>query len=603
MPSILYWFLRFSFLNPICIRLIGAASRRQRDLYIRGVYLGLLAGVLFIGLAGITGGQFSLRELAAGSAGVFTLLASLQFVVICVLTPLFMAGAITKEANPKTWDILLTTPMSPLQIVLGNLFGRLFFVIALSLAAIPLMIVTQFFGGVPLETILMTQLVAICLALAIASSAIAMSVTRTAGNKAAVSFFVITIFVLGVTFGIDSFIRMPVGNSAGSYTTIITPFNPFLVLETLLNPTGYLVPETSEVPQPLAWMLIHPVAGWCWFTVCLSCVLITWSATKVRKLGIKQTGQGLITKIFKKNYFASNYYAVSGNPIAWRERVTRQRKIGLAIARWGFVAITTLVFIILTTMYLTQLMKPDLYRDAILILIISEILIVIFLAISLSASTITKEREDGTLDILLTTAITPQIYLMGKLKGIIFRLLPIACIPCVSMFAIGIIVLANPPLAIVSDIVPIEKSEITLALYLGAMTMPITFIPFVYFCITLGLLWSMKSRGSIGAIITTFTMITIIGSGIGVCLIPTSSIGLGTFFAALFPITDVFLILRSAYIMPDLLEQPQGLSAINWKIGVSSIVAGLIWFGVSWGLLRNMAISFVPTVRKLAGQG
>ena len=39
MPSIIHWFLRFSFLNPICIRLIGAASRRQRDLYIRGVYL------------------------------------------------------------------------------------------------------------------------------------------------------------------------------------------------------------------------------------------------------------------------------------------------------------------------------------------------------------------------------------------------------------------------------------------------------------------------------------------------------------------------------------------------------------------------------------
>jgi len=113
----------------------------------------------------------------------------------------------------------------------------------------------------------------------------------------------------------------------------------------------------------------------------------------------------------------------------------------------------------------------------------------------------------------------------------------------------------------------------------------------------------MKSKGSIGAIITTFIMVAIVGSGIGVCLIPTSSTGIGTFFAAMFPITDVFLILRSAYVMPELLEQPQGLSAINWKIFISSIIAGLAWSGISWGLLRNMAISFVPTVRKLAGQG
>ena len=42
-----------------------------------------------------------------------------------------LAGAIAQESNPRTWDILLTTPLSSMQMVLGNIFGRLFFVLAL----------------------------------------------------------------------------------------------------------------------------------------------------------------------------------------------------------------------------------------------------------------------------------------------------------------------------------------------------------------------------------------------------------------------------------------------------------------------------------------
>ena len=93
----------------------------------RAIYVAILAAVLFFGMLAVTApGGLSLRDLAAGSAGVFTILAMLQLILICLLTPCFMAGAISREANPRTWDILLSTPMSPLQIVLGNLFGRLF---------------------------------------------------------------------------------------------------------------------------------------------------------------------------------------------------------------------------------------------------------------------------------------------------------------------------------------------------------------------------------------------------------------------------------------------------------------------------------------------
>ena len=89
----------------------------------------------------------------------------LQVVFICIFTSAFMAGAIAQEANPQTWDILLTTPLNNLQIVLGNLFGWLSFVLALLFSSLPLFAVTQYFGGVPGNSIFDSYAIATCSAI------------------------------------------------------------------------------------------------------------------------------------------------------------------------------------------------------------------------------------------------------------------------------------------------------------------------------------------------------------------------------------------------------------------------------------------------------
>jgi ABC-type transport system involved in multi-copper enzyme maturation permease subunit len=607
MPRFLHWFLRFSIFNPICLRLVGTASRRRKDLYLRAGYVAILAAVLVFGLLFITAsGRFSLRDLAAGSANVFVNLSVLQLILICLLTPIFMASAITKEANPKTWDILLTTPLSPLQIVLGNLFGRLFFIAALLIGALPLMVVTQFFGGVPLDTILLTQLVAFCLALSIAAAAIAMSVTRTSGRKAAVSFFVVTVLYILVTFVFDNSFREPITvGSTAHWTTILTPFNPFLVLEALLQPSRYAVPQVSAYPWPFGWAVTHPVAAWCWFTVLLSSITIVWSSLQVRKLGQSQARESFWKRAFSTSVAERKSHIVTGNPIAWRERVTRHRNLGSLLGRWGFVAICTLTLIILTTLYFTRSITPETFRIFILSLVCGELLIITFSAITMSASTIAKEREDGSLDLILTTAITPKIYLGGKLRGLILHLLPMVLVPCLTMMVIGGIVLIDPENAIVSDLIVVQKANTTamvipLALYMPALLSPLVVIPYIAFCTTLGLLWSMRSKGSIGAIITSVILVLLVTGGLGVCLLPSSNLGvIGSFFASLSPINNVFATLTPASTLPVLLRD--GVYQANLSLGITSFISGGIWMLISFGLLRSMASSFVVTVRRLAG--
>ena len=577
----------------------------MRDLYLRSIYVAILASVLLIGLLGVASvGRLSLRDLAAGSAGVFTFLAAFQLILICVLSPVFMAGAISREANPKTWDILLTTPMSAIQIVLGNLLGRLFFIVALSLGALPLMIVTQFFGGVPLDTILLTQLVAVCLALIIASSAIAMSVTRTAGRKPAVGFFLVTVLYLLITFIADHWLRVPVSaGSSATWTTVLTPLNPYLVLEVLIQPSGYVVPDTSSYPWLIGWTVTHPIACWCWLTSTLSFFIVCWSSLQVRTLGENQYSDGWFQRLFSNTNEPREPHIVTGNPIAWRERVTRHRHLGSLVGRWGFVALCTLTFVILTTLYATNTLSPDSFRLWILALVCFEIAIVTFAAISISSSAIAKEREDGSLDLLLTTSITPKTYLAGKVRGLAMHILPMVLVPCLTMMAVGCIVLLDPSGAVVRDqlVRPTPSfADVPLALVAPAMLTPFVVFPYIAFCISLGLLWSMRSKGSISAMVSSLILVLVVTGGLGMCLIPSSMMGhIGSFFAAMSPVNAVRSTLMSVDVIPSVISK--GVATANISLAISSVIAGILWSLISFGLLRSMSASFVVTVRRLAG--
>ena len=149
MPALLNWPLRLLPTNPICMRLVQGGSRRPRHMLIRSAYLAVMIVVLAFALLSTIGVTPSVRQLARAGAQTFTWISYLQVILICLLTPVFMAGAIAQEANPRTWDIMLTTPLGNLQIVLGNLFGRLFFILALLFSTLPLFAVTQYYGGVP----------------------------------------------------------------------------------------------------------------------------------------------------------------------------------------------------------------------------------------------------------------------------------------------------------------------------------------------------------------------------------------------------------------------------------------------------------------------
>ncbi len=620
MPAVLRWFLALVPTNPMVVRLVQGGSRRTRHLLIRSAYLGVLIVVLLVLLLPNQSGAQSFRDLAVAGANAFAWVAYLQLLLICILAPVFMAGAIAQESSPRTWDILLTTPLSSLQMVLGTLFGRLFFILALLFCSLPLFAITQYFGGVPGRSVLLSYAVSGCTALAVGAVAIALAVNRLAGKRAVFAFYVSVVTYLAVTAGIDSQIR-PVGAGGAGGVTMMTGLNPFLALYSLLSPSSYPRPEEIELAEMSGlrrFMLGNPVGAWCTISGGLSLLLLGVSATTVRQIGASVGGVPWYRSIFglgAKNTTERRARPVSMNPIAWRESTARQATLGKTIARWGFVAMGTLWALALCLYYHGGGMTAPTFRSILLVTAWTELIVIALVAINTSATAISREREDGTLDILLTTPITPKAYLNGKLLGLVQFLLPLLAVPVGTiMFAALYTVFdgfgrgstpGEPGAAALSALVPGSTATVVspLVLWEGFLTLPLVSVSFVALAVMIGLQRSLKSKGTISSVVWA---VAIIGSLGGVCGLLGWQAGasiplVGPAAAAMNPVTLAYAITHPEVACARTVANDVTFTAARVGLLLGAVAAAAIYAGLVAALRSSMVRTFDSTTRRLAG--
>ena len=128
--------------------------RGRRAFVVLTIHLLVVAGFAWM----IETDHRALDRAAASSGGMSasadigrTLFSSLIFLltlIVLVLAPASTAGAISLEREKQTLDLLTTTPISSLAIVLGKLLSRPAWVFLLLLASIPVTALVFTFGGV-----------------------------------------------------------------------------------------------------------------------------------------------------------------------------------------------------------------------------------------------------------------------------------------------------------------------------------------------------------------------------------------------------------------------------------------------------------------------
>ena len=188
--------------NPILLRVVEAGGKRRRDLFVRCGYLGILIVVVLFAILTSNAGSGSLGELAKISARMFQHMSYLQLGLVALLAPIFTAGAITQEKDSQTYDILLSTPLTNGQIVLGSLLSRLFFVIALLISGIPIFSITQIFGGVAINSIVMSFLIAAATTFVTGALAMAIATFKVGTRRTIFSFYMfIVVYLVGLYLG------------------------------------------------------------------------------------------------------------------------------------------------------------------------------------------------------------------------------------------------------------------------------------------------------------------------------------------------------------------------------------------------------------------
>ncbi len=615
MPAFLNWLLRLLPTNPICMRLVQGGSQRMRHFYIRVGYLTVLMAALFLLILGGSS-DTTFTALATKGAQAFYIVSYMQLGLICLLTPVFMAGAIAQEANPRTWDILLTTPLNNLQIVLGNLFGRLFFILALLFSTLPLFVAVQFFGGVPGESIFLSYMIAAAAALFVAAVAVTLSVTRTAGRRAVFVFYITVVMYLFVTYAIDYQLRQPQATgSATMLTTWITPLNPFLVIEVLLRSNTYAPHNFTGVEA--SWLarfwLGTPIAAFAWLSIGSSVLLVAFSTIRLRVIGAKLGAVPWYRRMFGLGARDSTERPprhVGANPIVWREAVARGATLTAVLSRWGFAGLGLTVALIAIALLHTGSLSPDQFRSALVVIVAAEIVIITLTALNMSATAVSKEREDGSLDILLTTPIQPGPYLYGKLRGLVQFLIPMLCVPVGTLLLAGLYVLfgglGNGGAVSVPTNWGTANATLPVMLPEGAIAMPLALVPFIAFCVMVGLQWSIRSKGTIGSVIAAVGIVIAIGGVVGLCgVFAGNTLGpLGPILSAFNPINLVIGIVTPHLGFSDALGSGRSSDILSARITlvVGAALAAGVYVLVVYAMHTNMKRTFHMTVRRLAGQ-
>jgi ABC-type transport system involved in multi-copper enzyme maturation permease subunit len=618
MPVFLRWLLRLGPANPIAVRLVHNGSRRSKHLYIRAAYLAILIVVLLWSLLlANESGSLDYRKLAAAGAQSFAYIANLQILLICILAPVFMGGAIAQEASPRTWEVLLTTPLTASEIVLGNLFGRLFFVLALLFASLPLFALTQYFGGVPGSAIFASYFVAAGAALVVGAIAIALAVSRLAGKRAFFVFYVCVVSYLAVTLAADFSLRSAgYGASGGSGVTWMTALNPFLALHALLNPTTYPRAPEGSLAGVARWFFEKPVTTWCVGSVMLSLMFMIASTFTVRAGGLQTFGKSDGVSWWqrmtgRKGADGETHRAprtVWSNPIAWREAASRNSSTGKIVARWVFLALGLLWGLGLVLALHGGSISQESFRFGVSATVWVELAVIALVAVNTSATAISKEREDGTLDLLLTTPVTASAYLWGKLRGLVTYLLPLLAVPLGTLAIAGAYVIIGglghwPEVAV--TISPGSTDTSPLVLPEVALTAPIAIIPFMAFAVIVGLHWSLKSQGTLSSVVGTVGVVGAIAGIIGLCAwnIGTGIPVVGPALSAMSPAAFVNVNVRPETLVSRQPTNPVAdLAVLRISMAIGAIAAAAAFAALCYGMHANMVRTFDMTVRKLAGQ-
>jgi ABC-type transport system involved in multi-copper enzyme maturation permease subunit len=395
--------------GAVCERELMVAPR-TRGLYVaRALTVATLLGIIATCWLVVTGSQAvtTLGDSARFGATLLRILAPVQLALAVLVSALTAVLAVSIEKDRRTLELLLVSRLGDAQLVLGKLAGSLLRVGLLLVAAAPMFAIAALFGGA--TPVQLARLLVVTAAAAAAAAALG----------TLLAFWRDTTFqALAITASaLVAWLAAGEAVAAVAGPELAARVSPARAALASLTPAG-----GRGLPAFLA-----------------ICAGIVTAASGVAVLGVRRWNTASEPRRQPAAMaLGERRREVWANPVLWREIRTRAHGRAMIVVRIAWL----LLFAAAVTgvVAAARADRPD--RLAVAAAIVPMMLASILAVAALAVTSVTLERDRGTLDLLLVSDLEPGEFVWGKLLGVIAAAREIVVLPlalCLALVPTGIV--------------------------------------------------------------------------------------------------------------------------------------------------------------------
>lgn len=360
------------FENPVLNRELIENLRSSRAFILQAIFVASLGTIVLVAWPH----EINLAKRTELSIQIYDTFALGHLVLLALLAPVLSAPAISSERERKSLDLLLASPLSAASIVYGKLLSAIVYLLLLTVSSLPIFTVCFMLGGVGEREVMATYLLLfstafICGAIGLAAS------TWMERSRAAL---------------------------AVSYVVIL----PAVMLITLLNPMRN---------WPAACALTVLALGTGMLLVVLVQRRLKRPFDTVPKAADEENKDEQIGLVLDRKRFPDNLLSPRGTglPLDEKQNPVYAKELRHELFGQGTLLVRLLLQVSLIAALPFFIASLALRDGGLWLYSFYTLIFVMLIAPSLAASVFTQERESGTFDLLLTTALGKRRILAGKL--------------------------------------------------------------------------------------------------------------------------------------------------------------------------------------------
>jgi ABC-type Na+ efflux pump permease subunit len=468
-------------IGPIFTRELVTAPRRSQHFVYRGVYGTALFVLMCTAWLVLAGTQIirSVGDMAKFGSILFLILAPLQLALLTFLAALRSASSVAQEKDKKTILLLLMTRLTNHELVLGKLLASLLDVLVMLATAAPIFMLLTLFGGVSAEQVGRVFAVTLATILAAGSlgSTIALARDKTFQSLA------MTALVLMIWIGVwEAVAALAGGVRFGDIRleSIAAAASPIRAILIAAHPHRDTLPLFAAADT---WFVVIALVVAALLNGLAIARLRAWNPGREVLPQTQGEGEEEEPKFSPEAARAAHVDArvrkideksreVWDNPVLWREMCTwayGKKVLAIKAVYWLFVIMAAL------SIYWTIQSGAAYQRAGETIIpaaarpLAPFFLISLVIVNALAVTSITNERDGGSLDLLLVTDLTPKEFLFGKMLGVAYvtwEMLAAPLVLCLALFVAGALTFDNL-LYLVIGLVVMDVFVITLGVHSG----------------------------------------------------------------------------------------------------------------------------------------